>query len=136
MSDKICEMYARRHPSKIIFIRATSKWLAGKCRNYGIDYPIESKYTLFIDADDMYDGKSALQKLHNVLEKCPDVLIYGYSILNGSIKTQLPFRKFDAKSNALANTAFNSSWSKAIKSSKIAYFLEDCMQGEDTYMWL
>ena len=60
MSDRICEMYARKNPNKIIFKRADEKWLAGKCRNWGIDYPLESEYTLFIDADDMYNGDGAL----------------------------------------------------------------------------
>ena len=46
--------------SKIIFKKADEKWLAGKCRNWGIDYPLESEYTLFIDADDMYNGDDAL----------------------------------------------------------------------------
>jgi len=60
LSDKVCEMYARNYPDKIIFKRADEKWLAGKCRNFGVDFPIVSEYTLFIDADDMYNGPNAL----------------------------------------------------------------------------
>ena len=136
MSDKICKMYARKHPDKIIFKPADEKWLAGKCRNFGIDYPIESEYTLFIDADDMYYRNNALQKIHDNLKDRPDVLIYSYMILKNGKLLKLPQKKFNAKSDTLANTAFNSSWSKAIKSSKMKKFLEGCMRGEDTYMWL
>ena len=136
MSDKICKMYARKYPDKIIFKQADEKWLAGKCRNFGIDYPIESEYTLFIDADDMYNGHQALQKIYDNVKDKPDVLIYRYEILKNGKLLKLPQRKFNAKSDTLANTAFNSSWSKAIKSSKMKKFLEGCMRGEDTYMWL
>lgn len=136
MSDKVCEAYARRYPDKIIFKRAEEKWLAGKCRNWGIDYPIESEYTLFIDSDDMYYGSDALQTIYDNLNNQLDVLIYNYFILKNGNKIQLPYIQFNPKSNALANTAFNSAWSKAIKSSKMKRFLEGCMRGEDTYMWL
>lgn len=60
LSDKICEMYERKHTDKIKFIRVKEKSLAGKCRNIGIDYPINSQYTLFVDADDMLNGNNAL----------------------------------------------------------------------------
>ena len=36
----------------------------------------------------------------------------------------------------LASTFFNAAWTKAIRSSKMKKFLEGCMRGEDTYMWL
>ena len=84
----------------------------------------------------MYDGNNALQKIYDSLKTLPDVLIYNYSILKGDVKIELPYLQFNQNSDRLANTVFNSSWSKAIKSSKIKKFLEDCMRGEDTYMWL
>lgn len=136
MSDRICEMYARKHPDKIIFKRAEEKWLAGKCRNFGIDYPLENEYTLFIDADDMYNGNDALQKMHDSLKDFPDVLIYGYSILKNGNYVDWPLKKFSKRSTMLASTVFNSAWTKAIRSSKMKKFLEGCMRGEDTYMWL
>lgn len=136
MSDKVCEMYARKHSDKIVFKRTDSKWLAGKCRNFGIGYPINSEYTLFVDADDMLDGTYALQKIYDKLKKRPDVLLYSYSILRGNKKTRCHFQKFNQKSTNLANTPFNSSWSKAIKTSRLKTFLEGIMRGEDTYMWL
>ena len=137
LSDKVCEMYARRHPDKIIFKRADEKWLAGKCRNWGIDYPLESEYTLFIDADDMYNGDDALQRIYDNLKDQPDVLIYNYEVLSRSGKRSvMPFSRFRKNSTQLANTFFNAAWTKAIKTKKVKKFLEGCMRGEDTYMWL
>ncbi len=137
LSDKICEMYARRNPSKIIFKRADEKWLAGKCRNWGIDYPLESEYILFIDADDMYNGNDALQKMHDCLKDRPDVLLYNYDvILRSKNAFTMPVYHFTRESDQLANTVFNAAWTKAIKSEKVKKFLEGCMRGEDTYMWL
>lgn len=74
--------------------------------------------------------------MHDNLEDHPDVLIYNYSILKNRKCINWKLKKFNQKSNNLANTAFNAAWTKAIQSSKIKKFLEGCMKGEDTYMWL
>lgn len=56
-SDKICSIYAKRYPDKIIFHQLKEKGYAGAARNYGLDYPLECKYIMFVDSDDwLYDN--------------------------------------------------------------------------------
>ena len=67
----------------------------------------------------------------------PDVLIYNYEVLSRSgTRFKMPFSRFSKSSTQLANTFFNAAWTKAIKTKKLKKFLEGCMRGEDTYMWL
>lgn len=74
--------------------------------------------------------------MHDSLEDRPDVLIYNYLVLKNGRSICYSLKKFTKKSTKLASTAFNAAWTKAIRSSKIKRFLEGCMRGEDTFMWL
>lgn len=66
-SDKICRIYAKRYPDKIIFHQLKEKGYAGAARNYGLDYLIQSDYILFIDSDDWLYNDNVLQDLHDAI---------------------------------------------------------------------
>jgi hypothetical protein len=36
LSDKFCEMYARKYPDKIVYHQLAIKGYAGMCRNWGL----------------------------------------------------------------------------------------------------
>jgi glycosyltransferase involved in cell wall biosynthesis len=67
LSDKFCEMYARKYPDKIVFIKATKKIYAGGCRNIGLDYNIKSEYTYLIDSDDWLYNNDVLYRLNKII---------------------------------------------------------------------
>lgn len=136
LSDKLAQMYARKYPEHFIFIKADRKSYAGRCRNIGIDFSIKSEYTLFADADDYFYSPTAFKTLYDNLSSRPDILIFNYAIHRGQTANPHKFGKFPINTNRMAQTAYNSAWSKAIASSKVEHFLEDCMRGEDTYMLL
>ena len=59
-SPKIIERYVKQYPEKFKFIRLFEKVYAGGARNVGIDYPIDSEYTQFIDGDDLLYSNNSL----------------------------------------------------------------------------
>lgn len=65
LSDKFCEMYARKYPDKIVFHRLEKKGYAGACRNWGLKYQIDCDYILFVDSDDWLYNKEVLNQLYN-----------------------------------------------------------------------
>ena len=64
-SDKIAKIYANRYYSKIKYIQAPEKSYAGGCRNIGIDFKMQSMYTLFIDSDDWLHDENVLKNLYS-----------------------------------------------------------------------
>ena len=133
-SDKFCEMYARKHSNKIVYIQLKKKGYAGAARNAGLNYNIDSSYTWFIDSDDwMYDN-DVLMRIYDVIKKnsSPD-------IVRCSLMHLLPANK---KKNDILGTSLNSIFKSGagpckscIKSSITARFQENRAKLNDV-MWL
>ena len=68
-SDKVCQLYAKSHPDKIIFLKLEEKGYAGGARNKALDYPFESAYTMFLDSDDWMHDRDVLKKIHAHISK-------------------------------------------------------------------
>lgn len=68
-SDKLAQLYAKRHQDKIVFLKLKKKGYAGACRNAGLDYKIDSSYTWFIDSDDWFYDREVLEKVHMAIVK-------------------------------------------------------------------
>lgn len=69
LSFKIAKSYERLHPDQLKCMQLKKKGFAGACRNAGIDYPIESEYTWFIDSDDWIYDNDVLSKMHDAIVK-------------------------------------------------------------------
>lgn len=69
MSDKFCQSYARKYPSKITFLSTNKKLYAGGARNIGLKYQINCKYVLFVDSDDWLFNNKILENLKLSIEK-------------------------------------------------------------------
>ena len=76
LSDKFAQLYAKQHPDKIMFAQLPHKGFAGAARNYGIEFPIQSEYTWFVDSDDYLASSNVLKNMHDkiVARKFPDLL--------------------------------------------------------------
>lgn len=94
-SDNVCKAYARKFPDKIIFQSARTKGYAGKCRNIGLEYPIKSKYILFLDSDDWFYNTTVLHDLANSIAKhnFPDIIHCNSFFLRQ--KRQLRIKTYD-----------------------------------------
>lgn len=138
MSDKFCEMYARKYPKKIHFIQVTEKRYAGGCRNIGIDFQLSSQYTLFVDGDDYLTNANSLMTIYkSIVSSMPDVLLFNWcQDRNGKIERRQTYKFEDFTECRLAACNWNSTWSKAVRTEFVQKCLENCMHGEDTYAWL
>lgn len=98
----------------------SEKSYAGKCRNYGIDYPISSQYTWIVDSDD-YAVQDSLQLIYEICinQHFPQLITIGHykgdDVVIPSIMTN------DDLMTGIATT-----WSKIVKSSDVVRF-EDCL---------
>lgn len=137
LSDKFCEMYARKYPDKIVFIRLNTKGCEGGCRNIGINYNISAKYYMFIDSDDYLYSNNSLYILHQSTYKFnSDVILYRMiRDINGTLHNiTYPKTNFILNKNALLSH-FNSACGKIVKENKIVPFIENCNHGADTLNW-
>lgn len=139
LSDKFCEMYARKHPDKITFIRMSYKGHEGGCRNIGIGYPIFSKFTYFVDGDDYLYDKYVLDKIYNVIQSSKyDIYLVNMVqlTLDNKIIPNGDFNQHFLISNLyMSLSRWNSASAKFIRSSILEYFLEQCDHGADAFQW-
>ena len=139
-SDKFCEMYSRKYPDKIVLLKMKDKGHEGGARNMGINYKkILSRYTYFVDGDDMLYNNNVLQILYNNLKDTDlDILLFNMIQLIGNQYVQHGNKNEifvkDSRNNAL--TKWNSASSKAVKSTFITPFLENCDHGADAYQFI
>lgn len=102
----------------------------GGTRNVGILYPIESKYTLFIDSDDWFYDEDVFQNLYEHLQKNPvDCLTLPYHIHYKNFEEDFPLKRNDIKT--LVWDACGACWTKCIKTELIRLFPEATLM-EDT----
>lgn len=102
----------------------------GGARNVGIDYPIESKYTLFLDSDDWFYTDDVLMKLYRHLKDHPvDCLSLPYHVLYDNMEEDFPLFR-----NTIRSLVFDqcgACWTKCIKTELIRKFPENTLM-EDT----
>lgn len=118
----------KKYPFHLIELK--DKRYNGGARNVGIDYPIESKYTLFLDSDDWFYQPNVLEKIHDQLKKNPvDCLTLPYHIVYKDQETDFPLERNDVKS--LVWSDCGACWTKCIKTELIKKFPENTLM-EDT----
>ena len=132
-SDKFCEMYSRKYPSKIIYQQVKQKSYAGICRNIGIDYPIKAKYIWAIDGDDYICERNALEILHNIAKKNNyDAIFFdGYQDIYDKFYP-IPIKK-QIDLTTIAGCDPTCHWLKIAKVECFGKYLEHCMVGQDLY---
>ena len=118
----------KKYPFHLIELK--EKRYNGGARNVGIDYPIESEYTLFLDSDDWFYKNDALERIHQHLKKNPvDCLSLPYHIIYKDCETDFPLKRNDVKT--LVWNDCGACWTKCIKTELIRKFPENTLM-EDT----
>ena len=118
----------RKYPFHLVELK--EKRYNGGSRNVGIDYPIESKYTLFLDSDDWFHDNKVFEKIHKHLVKNPvDCLTLPYHIHRYDEEEDFPLTRNDVRT--LVWDACGACWTKCIKSELIRKFPENTLM-EDT----
>lgn len=118
----------KKYPFTLIELK--EKRYNGGARNVGIDYPIESKYTLFLDSDDWFFDKNVLKRIYTRLSKNPvDCLTLPFHIQYSYGETDFPLVRNDIRT--LVFNECGACWTKCIKTELIRKFPENTLM-EDT----
>lgn len=123
-SVKIIESYDDK---RIHLVKNIEKRYNGGSRNVGIDYPIDSFYTLFIDNDDIFENERCFEILSTLIKKTnyPDCVNLNYIYDDGTRhKIDLSYRNNVEKLVHDNNVAC---WTKAIKSELMVHFPENTL---------
>lgn len=76
--------YQRRNPDRMKVIRVDEKMYAGGCRNIGMDWPVESEYTWFLDSDDWLASDRVFGLIKAASAKSPDIIRCSYIDMYGN----------------------------------------------------
>ena len=111
---------------RIHLVQNDVKRYNGGGRNVGIDYPIKSKYTLFIDNDDWFDRDTCFQEIYDKIVECdyPDCVSLGYYYYEKSKDYRRLIRNTPKDLASDLNVAC---WTKCIKSELIVKFPENTL---------
>ena len=126
-TDSSVEIIKGYKDKRIHLIENDRKRYNGGGRNVGIDYPIDSRYTLFIDDDDYFDNENCFKILANLISitNYPDCVNLNYIYDDGTRHyIDLSFRNDVVKLVHDNNVAC---WTKAIKSELMVHFPENTL---------
>ena len=126
-TDNSNEIVESLNSDKIVLLKPGKKLWNGGARNKGIDYPIESTYTLFLDSDDWYYEDATLEELYNFIQENnePDCINLSYNCLvSGSVHYQELVRD---SAKDLVSSLYVACWTKCIKSNLIVKFPENTL---------
>lgn len=110
---------------RIHLIENDRKRYNGGGRNVGIEYPIKSKYTLFLDCDDWFYSNNTFDAIHDKCEKTKaDCITLPYAIYDGEYKF---FHLERNTPQALVRDLNVACWTKCIKSELVVNFPENTL---------
>ena len=124
--DNSVELIKKYKDKRIHLIENKEKRYNGGSRNVGIDYPIKSEYTLFIDNDDWFYNKDCFQLIHDKIENSnyPDCVSIGYYYYETNMSYIRTIRNTPEELVKSSNVAC---WTKCIKSELIVHFPENTL---------
>ena len=125
-SDNSVNIIKKYKDERIHLIENKEKRYNGGGRNVGIDYPIESEYTLFIDNDDWFERDTCFKEIHDkiIKENYPDCVSLGY-INYGKIKSYYSLVRNSPEE--LVKDPNVACWTTCIKSNLIVHFPENTL---------
>lgn len=126
-TDNSLEVIKKLMNNKITVIPSNVKLWNGGARNKGLEYPLESKYTLFLDSDDWFYENTTLEELHKFIEENnePDCINLSYNCLVGDSVHYQELVRDSVKD--LVSSVYVACWTKCIKSEKIVKFPENTL---------
>lgn len=125
-TDKSVELIKKYKDKRIHLIENQDKRYNGGSRNVGIDYPVKSKYTLFIDNDDWFDRETCFQEIYDKIIESdyPDCVSLGYYYYEDTMEYVRLIRNTPEDLVKDLNVAC---WTKCIKSELVVHFPENTL---------
>ena len=125
-TDNSVKLIKEYKDKRIHLVLNKEKRYNGGSRNVGIDYPIESKYTLFIDNDDWLERDTCFQEIYDkiVESNYPDCVSLGYNYYG---ETTSYIRLIRNTPEELVHDPNVACWTKCIKSDLMVHFPENTL---------
>lgn len=126
-TDRTTELVKEYNDDRIYFIELEEKRYNGGTRNVGIQTPLYSDYTLFLDSDDWFCNNKCLELINDTITKNnnPDCVSLSYNCLIGGNENLVSLKRKNRKE--LVESIYVACWTKCIKSNLIQPFPENTL---------
>lgn len=129
----------QKKDKRIHLIENKRKRYNGGSRNVGIDYALnnlEFDYFCFLDSDDFYTTKTALETINNRLYN-HDMMLIGMQLIDKNGVFMTKYHQIDCYEDFFMsdNKVWCTAWSRIIKKNKIVYFPEDTLMEDRTWSY-
>lgn len=126
-TDNALELIKEYDDKRIHLIELKEKRYNGGTRNVGLEYPIKSQYTLFIDNDDWFIDENCFQLIHDTIEKNnhPDCVSLSYQCKIGTSLIDVILIRNTPKE--MVDSLYVACWTKCIKSELMQPFPENTL---------
>ena len=124
-TDNSVEIIKKFDDKRIHLIENIEKRYNGGSRNVGIDYPIDSEYTLFIDNDDIFKSQDCFEKLYKKIQETNADCISLPYIYDDGVEHYIKLNRNSP--DVLVHDNNVACWTKAIKSKLMVHFPENTL---------
>lgn len=126
-TDNSLELIKQYTDKRIHLIPLQTKRYNGGSRNVAIDFPMDSKYTLFIDSDDWFTRNDIFQIIHDTIvnNNYPDCVSLSYSCKIGNNVSDVELIRNTPEE--MVKSLFVACWTKCIKSELMVHFPENTL---------
>lgn len=126
-TDNTVNLIKEYNDERVYLIRLEEKRYNGGTRNVGIQVPLYSDYTLFLDSDDWFYNNKCLELINETILKNdkPDCVSLSYNCLIGENENLVSLKRNNRKE--LVESIYVACWTKCIKSSLIQLFPENTL---------
>ena len=129
----------KQKDKRIHLINNRRKRYNGGSRNVGIDYAFDNvnfDYFCFLDSDDFYTTKTALETINNRMFN-HDMMLIGMQLIDKNGVFMTKYHHIDCYEDFFMsdNKVWCTAWSRIIKKNKIVYFPEDSLMEDRTWSY-
>ena len=126
-TDNTVNLIKEYNDERVYLIRLEEKRYNGGTRNVGIQAPLYSDYTLFLDSDDWFYNDIVLERINDTIirNSMPDCVSLSYNCLIGENENLVSLKRNNRKE--LVESIYVACWTKCIKSSLIQLFPENTL---------
>ena len=138
-TDDSVETIKSYKDKRVHLIQNKRKRYNGGSRNVGIDYALDNlefDYFAFLDSDDFYTTKTALETINNRLYN-HDMMLIGMQLIDKNGVFMTKYHQIDCYEDFFMsdNKVWCTAWSRIIKKNKIVYFPEDTLMEDRTWSY-
>lgn len=126
-TDNTVNLIKEYNDERVYLIRLEEKRYNGGTRNVGIQAPLYSDYTLFLDSDDWFYNDKVLERINDTIiyNYMPDCVSLSYNCLIGKNENLVSLKRNNRKE--LVESIYVACWTKCIKSSLMQLFPENTL---------